>query len=189
MANLKSVVALAAALLLISMLSSCLPIPLGDPEKSQTDAKLSGYWHLKQDSGGVLITIAPADSHVYVIDYLEYKKAGDDLTAAHRYVLRGWLTELKGQRFLTTEMIAQLLDKPENKDYVIFKVAIENDQVTATPLADKYDAFKDLKDPAALAQAIEQHLDDPKMYDDPSVFTRLDPGKEQDKTLIDLFAK
>jgi len=181
---------IAGALALLMSLASCLPVPLGDPEKSQVDPKLTGVWHFKQDDGGTLIAIAPADSHTYVIQMLDYKKAADGPTAGKSTVLRGWLTEIKGERFITGEMMAQMVDPTTTrKDYAIFRLRMKPEGAEITGLAEKYDGFKDVNDAAALAKVIEANLNDPTMYTESSTFVHLDPAKEADQPLIGLISR
>lgn len=171
-------------------LVSCLPVPLGDPEKSVVDPKLTGVWESKEENGGTLIAIAPADSHVYVVQMLGYKKSGDELTVANHTTLRAWLTDIKTERFLTAEMLSQMVDlKATEKGYGTFRLRTKAEGIEVTPLKETFEGFKDVKDAAALAKVVADHLADPAMYAEPSIFRRLNPDKAEDKALIGLTDK
>ena len=173
----------------VMLLASCLPVPLGDPETSKVDAKLTGVWLQTKDNGErKLIAIAPADSHVYIIENVDYIKDGDALKVIGRGTMRAWLTDVQGTRFLVCEFMEGMCDpKKAEKVYPTFKISATADKVELSLIDEKYAAFKSVKDPAALAKAIGEHLNDAAMYNNQALtFQRLDQEDAKNKALVDL---
>src|ERR1041384_4945218 len=87
------------------LFSGCLPFPLGDPEKSQVDVKLSGFWLNEHDDMATLVSLYPYDQHTYVAECIEYKR--DNSATRSHDLYKAWITPVKGQTFLTLDALAQ----------------------------------------------------------------------------------
>ena len=63
----RSLAGLAIAVLALPAflgLMACLPVPIGDPEKSRIDPDLTGIWHM---AGGSIVLLEPFDKHVWLM--------------------------------------------------------------------------------------------------------------------------
>ena len=170
-------------------LASCLPVPLGDPDKSKVDSKLNGFWIDVDDANsGNMYVIAPFDSHCYVVQAVAYTKK-DDHYETKSSAWRAWITELKGSRFMTLQPIAHLADPafPNDKYYPTAKIVLESGKLIYKGLEPNYSKFKDLKDSAQLAQIIQENREDSKMYvEKESTLRRMNASVESDAILMKL---
>jgi hypothetical protein len=171
------------------MLASCLPVPLGDPEKSQIESKLSGFWIESADANsGNIYIIAPFDSHCYVVQAVQFTKK-EDRFETKSSAWRAWLTDIKGTRFITLQSVAHMADPkyPGDKFYPIAKIEIAPDMLTTKALDANYPKFNGVKDSGKLAEIVQANLDDPKMYVEPAtVLRRMDANNEADANLMKL---
>lgn len=174
----------AAALLLpLMMLCSCLPVPLGDPEKSAADAKYLGAWTWAE-GGGVtnVVVIRPWDARTYVVDVMAYTGDTSAPVPKMRIVYKAWLTNVKGYPFITMAPIDTLTGQPANnqRKYLVAMLTLERDQLTATGLDAQYGKFKDVATPTQLEKVITENFDDVKMWAKPITATKLNEGGSPD---------
>ena len=130
-ARLRSASGAALMLLIIPIIAgllACMPVPVGDPERSRADPWFQGYWALEggDDIDGLYL-FAPWDKRTWVLTGIEVKAgpgadlAGleaasaaellallrehdvgeDGLTATGAIVYKAWTTKLDGQSFMT----------------------------------------------------------------------------------------
>lgn len=179
----------AAMVLALLTLASCLPVPLGDPDKSQVDSKLTGFWVDTDDANsGTMYVIAPFDSHCDMVQCVPYEKKGDRYETKSS-AWRAWLTDVKGTRFMTLQSAAHMADPayPGDKSYPTVKIVMVPGKLTFRALDSGYEKFKELKNSDQLAQIIQENLDDPKMYvEAETTLRRMDAGKESDASLMKL---
>ena len=163
-------------------LVSCLPAPIGEPGQSKVDPQLVGYWlNQPKDGKRMMALVAPFDEHAYVIHLVEYKSDDGKVSDKEHMVLKGWLTEIKGEKLLCTEVVEQLVDK-DNKDrtYPTLRVRLKDDTLTSASLKPDSAALKGMKTTAELTEAITKNLDQAEMYDEEQTWKRLDPAKDDD---------
>jgi hypothetical protein len=127
----RSLTGLLLAIVLVPVivgLIACLPVPLGDSEKSRIDPELSGVW-LRQSDDTVVVLFEPWDKRswlltTYELDFTkceapaiefgeddlpgyaevvtEFRALGPDcVTGEISEIYRAWNAELGGQRFMT----------------------------------------------------------------------------------------
>jgi hypothetical protein len=132
----RSLSGAALALVLIPMfagLLACMPVPIGDPERSRIDPELSGVWAVLSDEAGFgdagFYVFEPYDKRTWLVSGAELKEGEDadlseyDLTTydgfvelaasepvADNYihveviqVYKAWLKKLGGEVFMTWE--------------------------------------------------------------------------------------
>ncbi len=90
----------------VLFLGACLPVGLGDPETSRTDARLVGAWvEVKQDgSEGDVVVLLPFDSRAYVLRSIEVERTKDGVALRPGEGLyKAWLTTIEGRTFLTAQ--------------------------------------------------------------------------------------
>src|SRR5689334_9692340 len=83
-------------------LASCLPVSLGDPDKSKVDARLNGVWEWRDNGKIELAIFQPYDERTYFVDVLT-GEAGDAgaIKPLQRDIYKAWLTSVKGETFIT----------------------------------------------------------------------------------------
>lgn len=167
-------------------LAGCLPFPLGDPAKSKVDPKLCGYWMNQTNEDRDLIAMFPFDDHAYVLEDLKLKKEGDKWQPQGAPVVyKAWLTEVKGQRFLTLDPLVQRLPNPsvEQKAYPLARLTAAGDAIVVRMVSGDADLLKNVKSAADVEAVITKELNNPDIYSgEGSKFRRVDP--EADKELL-----
>src|SRR4051812_33856052 len=73
---------------------ACLPAPVGEPEKSAVDAKLTGAWQAVkkegEDADSRIALMRPWDAHTYYLQYMATEKGKDKTSVMH---FKAWLTK------------------------------------------------------------------------------------------------
>src|SRR2546421_1626782 len=96
-----------AAVLLAGLLglAACLPVPLGDPAKSKADSRFFGVWEWR-DGRVHRAIMRPWDERTLIVDILSGDLAEDGTTKPReRDLYKAWLTDIKGQTFMTLQPI------------------------------------------------------------------------------------
>lgn len=162
---------------IVAGLLACMPVPIGDPERSRVDPWFHGYWFLEED--GVidgLYLFAPWDKRTWVLTGIEVE-AGPDadledfefdsaeelfallrehgvgdhgITASATIVYKAWTTKLAGQPFMTWQGAAGSRD---GGDFVpefwwAWKYEIQDDNTVHLRIVNTdHDAFDDIVKP------------------------------------------
>jgi hypothetical protein len=197
-ANLRSIsgglLMLAIIPVLLGLLA-CMPVPIGDPEKSRVDPDLTGVWFVsvEETETGVLILDA-YDKRTWLGVYGEPEAiegidkpditSYDGLVAAmgadgapwqveltEVMIVKAWLTELGGETFMVWQPKA-VFDDDDNlaADYAynFHLVKQSRDSFTLAFFADDHPGFDDVdtEDKKQLEAAIRKNAKDPDFYDD-----------------------
>ena len=177
-----------AALMLVIIpifagLLACMPVPVGNPERSRIDSELSGVWAMMEDgaeSGHYLFR--PYDKRTWLVVGVEDSGSG---TAQ---VYKAWVAKLGGEQFLTWEQAGGF-----NKDgsvqakfWYVFRVEKNGaDEVSLHMLDYEFSGFEDLPNPdnydgnyvkdqrRAFERVIKKNVDNEEMYDDAVKLRRL----------------
>lgn len=174
-------------------LSACLPVGLGDPAKAKADPKLVGAWQWKEDSNpnrANLATIRQWDDRTYLVDVLMYEGDLASAVPKGRIVFKGWMADVKGKPFLNlqqVEMLGTLPGEKRTKYFLIAKLEVSGNQLTATGLDGGYEPFKTVGTSTDLEKVVAQNMDDVKMWVKPIVATKL--GEDQMEALEKLAKK
>jgi hypothetical protein len=170
---------------------ACLPVPLGDPAKAVADARYVGAWHWKEEGGRTnLATIRPWDDRTFVVDIMMFEGELASATPKGRLVCKGWLAEVKGKTFLNLQQIEFLAALPGEKReryFMIAKLELSGDQLTATGLDGGYEPFKGIATTTDLEKLVGEKMDDAKMWAKPIVAKKL--GRDQMEALEKLAKK
>jgi hypothetical protein len=182
-----------AVLLLVTF--ACLPVPVGDPEKSRVDESLSGiYQGVSKDADSkdmALAILRPWDAKTYFLNYMVVGKTENEKQHAMR-LFKAWLTTIEGKTFLTCQPVDDTAfalgkDASEKQHYW---VVLRLDNVASgleARMVNPDSAFvKELKTQPEIEAAIKAHVSDNALYGDPLTFKKL--GKD-DKDLIDSVLK
>jgi hypothetical protein len=159
-------------------LAACLPVPLGDPAKAKLDPRLTGVWEWHENGQVQLAVFRPYDEHTYIVDGLTGEPGeGDAIKPLSREMLKGWLTTVKGETFLTMESLQTVGSIPgetRQKYFIVARIKIEGDVITATGIDPEYAKLKEIGTSTALERMISENIDDPKMYLKPIMATKWD---------------
>jgi hypothetical protein len=189
--HIGKVATMALTISVLLALVGCLPFPLGDPEKSQVDSKLAGYWAATSDSGDEkeLVALLPFDQHTYVLEDLKLKKQDDKWQPqGPPQLFKAWLTKVRGQQFMTLEYLQQRLPgNTDQKVYPLLRLTTATDGLQVRLVKSDFEPMKNAKSNADVEAVISRELDNPDLYSgDGPKFRRLDPDK--DKEMIQLLA-
>ena len=173
--NIRSLSGAALMLMIIPIfvgILACMPVPIGDPERSRIDPSLSGTWVMEEDGDSNLYLFQPYDKRTGLvvgaqieegseaeIDDLDIKTAGDVFAALRTYSIgddgitspttiafKAWLTKLGGEQFMTWEPVGGMNNDGSFKpDYWFVK---ENeDRVNLYVVNPEYEGFDGVTTP------------------------------------------
>ena len=162
---------------IVAGLLACMPVPIGDPERSRVDPWFQGYWLLEED-GDVdgFYLFAPWDKRTWVLTGIEIEAGpeadmdlpefvsaeelfallrehdvGDDgVTVAAAIVYKAWSTKLAGQPFMTWQGAAGSRDGGNflPEFWWAWKYEKQDDGAVHLWLIDtEHDAFDDIIEP------------------------------------------
>ncbi len=161
---------------IIAGLLACMPVPVGDPERSRIDPAMNGWWVMTDEDGdAALCVLRPYDKRTWLvirvsiekgdaaeIDQLEIKTAGDMLTVlgttrvgaqgivgTSPAVYKSWLTRIGGELFMTWEPVGEIDDKESfaPEAWFVFKLSEKpGDHFELKMLNAEYHGFEDLID-------------------------------------------
>jgi hypothetical protein len=175
-----------AALVLLAGLSSCVPVPLGDPEKSKVPKEYVGLWLWEESKESYLFDVQPFDSRACIIDWMVVdNKTGN---ASYRNLVKAWTTDIKGTRFLTLKMLR--VDAPNNPSksgdtLAMGKLELKNGQALLHLF--NREAFKGIKTPAQLRNLLEKRHHDAAIYGDTLTMKRVKATDESAKKILNAF--
>jgi len=148
-------------------LVACLPVPLGDPAKSTADSRFCGVWEWR-DARVNRAVIRQWDQRTFVVDILTGDFLEDGaIRPRERNIYKGWLTELKGQTFLTLQPIestGMLNGDSRQAYYIVARVKLEGTTLTAMALDPEFKKLKEARDRDALEKIVTENIDDPKLF-------------------------
>jgi len=187
--RLRTGLIMAAATACMVFLAACLPYPLGDPEKSQVDPAITGFWVADQGAQGHFVTVFPHDDRTYVLHYRSFRHNGDRVERDGVSIAKAWLTHIHGSTFITIEPLEQRLPSFEGKKYYcVMDLDIGEKTISARLLNNEFEGFKNVASAQDVADVVAREIDNPKMYQDNRlVFERLDATR--DKARIEQLVK
>lgn len=162
-----------AILPILAGLLACMPVPIGDPERSRIDPDLNGVWVLDEGGSYALYSLEPYDKRTWLItsaeirpgpgfdaelphpesaeEYLQMLETYDvgfkGVTAPNTVVYKAWLTKIGGVRFTTWEPVGGF-DEEGNyapEVWFVFKLAKTGADTVELHMVDiDHDGFKHL---------------------------------------------
>jgi hypothetical protein len=177
--NTRSLIGAVLMLMIIPIIAgllACMPVPIGDPERSRIDPDLNGPWVL-DDGGDVnLYLYQPYDKRTWLvivarieegseaeIDDLDLEAAGDVFAALQAYPIgedgitsktaiafKVWLTKLGGEQFMTWQPVGGMnADGSFTPEYwFVFKVVKETaDRINLYAVNPEYEGFEGITTP------------------------------------------
>jgi len=190
--SISGAVLMLAIVPIIVGLLACLPVPVGDPERSRIDPDLNGIWALTK--GGEIdgyYLFRPWDKRTWLVVGVE--DDGDEFKPASVY--KAWLKKLGGETFMTWEMVGGMQDDgsflPEY--WLVFRVEKDaDDKVNLRMLDLDFDGFEDFPSPDGyegnyvkdmrrkFERVIRKNADGEAMYGEALVLRRLTEDNRDD---------
>jgi hypothetical protein len=180
------------------VLMACLPVPIGDPEKSRIDPELSGVWLVPadRDSQGELWLLEPYDARTWLVSVVQTSadkapaQAGSAATSPaiglarlerddaqlQLDLFKGWLTTIKSARFLVLEPKLSVDAESGMKPtlWLAFRIALPAPETLELRLVNsEHPELKNVETTQQAESVIGRHLEDPKLYDDARSLTRV----------------
>lgn len=177
---------LLSALVLLAILTACLPVPVGDPEKSRVDPGLSGAWRVAgADDGQLLMVLDPYDERTWLVTLIGLGAAGDSpghaaapqvpFSAANADVFRVenlgvykcWLTRIGGETFMTWESktLSDTLPAMVPEQWWVFRIRKSGDDAFYLDGFDySIDGLDEVTTRKEAEKIIRRHVDDPGFF-------------------------
>ena len=202
----RSVTGLVIAMILVPIVAgllACMPVPIGDPERSRVDPALNGIW-VSEDFDSVWI-FQPYDKRTWLIrafdiadmtstrvnntpdvksyeelvEAMEDIRFGDDgFTSNEVQLYKAWHTKIKRQRFITWQGTAYFdaegMYEPEM--WLVWKIGeLSDDSLALYLMNGEYSGFKGVdKTRRAYERVVRKNVDDPELYsEDPLHWIRV----------------
>jgi hypothetical protein len=164
-------------------LLACMPVPVGDPERSRIDPALSGVWAMSEngsDSGYFLFR--PYDKRTWLVVGVE---GGEDESVQ---IYKAWVTKLGGAQFLTWEQSGGFNKDGsfQSKFWYVFRVEKAADRQLKLHMLDyEFSGFQDFPGPDSYEgnyardlrrkyeRVIKKNLDEAAMYGDTLLMHKL----------------
>lgn len=178
-----------AALMLVIIpifagLLACMPVPIGNPERSRIDPELSGLWVMRDpDEAPVVLMLEPYDKRTWLgimvqPDTAEPATPGE-YEADELMLFKVWLTKLGGQKFMVWEPRGVYEEGKFGAGYgVSWKITKHNEsRFDLNMINFGHSAFDDVdeKNRKALEKVIRKHASEADLYDeDVWTFERVD---------------
>lgn len=171
-------------------LASCFTVPLGDPAQSRVDERLLGHWHnIDMGDETQVVTVSRWDERTYCVIFRSYLEISAQIVPGKTDIYKAWLTNVGGQTFITMQQMGSTsMGSGDRPVYLIARLTVEENQITAQGLQPDADALKSVADSAALAQAIEANLNNESIYlDSRNVFRRMNAASARDQAILRAF--
>ncbi len=162
-----------AILPVLAGLLACMPVPIGDPERSRIDPDINGVWVMDEEGDFAMYAFEPYDKRTWLVtgaaieagpgfagelpepesaeEYLQMLDAydiGDNgITSPHTVVYKAWLAKIGGVRFMTWERVGGFDDEGNFTPEVwfVFKVVKASaDRFELHMVNIEHDGFKHL---------------------------------------------
>ncbi len=171
-------------------LLACLPVPIGNPERSRIDPAMTGVWVATEgDLAPALWLMEPYDARTWLVTWIGIDEpdaasltevappSADPLAVLEREGLaapeivafKAWLRTIRGKRFLVLEPKMVVRDEagmtPEN--WYVFAVGAPTEGTLGLRMLNQdLDAFDDAETSADYEAAIKREIDNPRLLAD-----------------------
>lgn len=178
--------------LLVGLLA-CLPVPIGNPERSKIDPALSGVWIGGEDDDAIVLILEPYDKRTWLVSHIgvsfEDSESGDDEEASDDdsdgpetyldrikqgkgsieavFYYKGWLTKLKGTRFITWEPKVHVTtdEGMASGVWFVYRILLEDDGILHLNMINyEYDGLKDATKRSQAEKIIRRNIKDPELF-------------------------
>lgn len=188
-----AVVTAAVLLGLLLTIGACLPVPVGDPEKSKVDPKLVGAWYAEDDNERTLYVVRAWDARTYLVHFMAIEtEEGQEPRLEKQGVWKAWLTEIGGKPFVCMEPRPIKVDlgmkEMETKFWFVARYERKGDKLTLQATDPDHDELKELETTAQAEKIIAAQVDNPDLYmDEPMALRRLGEDDELLEQFFDAY--
>ena len=170
---------------IIAGLLACMPVPIGDPERSRVDPELNGVWALTEDSDdSVYYLFRPYDKRTWLVITVEDSRSDSPEIGVHK----AWLKKLGGEQFMTWEQAGGIKDDGSFHSQYWFVFRLEKNEtnhISLHMLDYEFGGFEGIPEPddyegdyvddmrGRFERVIRKHVDDEDMYGDVLMLSRL----------------
>jgi hypothetical protein len=167
---------------------ACLPVPVGNPDKSRIDPAMSGVWIGLLDGDATIMVLDPYDKRTWLMSLIALDTGQDDqpeketsllqlldpdrrdqIKIKHFFIYKTWLTKIKGVSFMTWESknLAETLPEMVPEYWLVFRVRRSGDAILYLDEFDyTVDGLDKVKTRKEAEKIIRRHLDDPEFFDE-----------------------
>ena len=157
-------------------LLACMPVPIGNPERSRIDPEISGVWLVTADADEALYAFEPWDKRTWVVT----GASATDEDSVSIAVYKAWRSKHGGEWFMTWEPRINY----DNADFqpelwLVFREEREDDgRLSLHMVNGEDDVFKGLdKTRRAYEKALRRNARNPDIYaEDPWIFEKATPA-------------
>ena len=183
--SVSGAVLMLAIIPIIVGLLACLPVPVGDPERSRIDPEMNGVWAMTQDGADKgLYLFRPWDKRTWLVLGIEDGGSADQPVV----VYKAWLKKLGGEQFMTWELAGGMQEDGtfQAEYWLVFRVDLDGEnQMNLRILDYEFTGFEGIPEPDGyegnyvrdmrrrFERVIKQHADNDEMYGDTMVLRRV----------------
>jgi hypothetical protein len=174
---------------LILTLLACLNVPLGSPETSKVDERLSGAWTVRHDGDEQMYILRPFDGRAYIVQSFNYKADRSEFSGMS--TSKGWLTTIGSAAFITLEPINHKnelgVSDDKSKFWLVGRVNLSGDSLEYKPITNDSKLIKsqEPKTREALESLVKANVDNLDLYGETMRFQRAD--KDTIKAVLEAF--
>lgn len=187
--------------LLVGVLA-CMPVPVGDPEKSRIDPAMSGVWISNGEDQFPLMVLDPYDKRTWLVSWIglgEKTPAATEqndeavinkeisiasiIDSFHKnqyfadgiVLFKGWLIKIKGEQFLTLE--PKTSEPGLTPEYWwVFRVRLDDgNRLQLLGVDENFEGLKGVETSAKAEKIIRRNLNNPELFGDPLDFHKVSP--------------
>lgn len=167
-----AILALAIIPFVIGLLA-CMPVPIGNPERSRIVPEINGVWSATSDGDEAFYAFEPWDKRTWIVTGVS---AGEDDEDPSIVVYKVWRSKHGGEWFMTWEpRINYDNEEFQPEMWIVFREEQEgDDRMSLYMVNGEDDVFKGLdKTRRAYEKVLRKNAKNPEIYmDEPWAFTR-----------------
>lgn len=170
-------------------LAACLPVAVGDPERSEADPALVGPWLAEiNDTNRQMFLVHRYDERTYMVQMFQYQMHAGRVEPGSTSQFKAWLTELGGKQFITMEPFsARELALPNGEgplhglEYFVARITPGEDTVDVRALNPKSNLLDSVHSREEAERVIQENVGDDGLYVDRSIELRKLEGYDEDE--------
>ena len=174
-------------------LLACMPVPVGNPEKSRINSDLNGIWvGFSPDDFETLLVLEPYDKRTWLVRWYGIEIPGEPVvdpasldsldehvemlttledSEAEVIVYKGWLVRLGGQQFMTWEPkgLFNSIDDFQTEYWMVWHVDMSlQGELQLKMVSRSFEGFDDVDESRrAVEKVIRKNADNPDLFGDP----------------------
>jgi hypothetical protein len=169
-----------AAILLTTF--ACLPVPIGDPEKSKVDPALVGIYQFQAsdpaDKNSTIAILKPWDDKTYILDYLTIETRNEKEDCQYQQ-FKCWLTTLAGKTFITCQLMDNrqfgIGDQDKKPVWPVLRIDKAPSGLELRMVNADSEFLKGRTTQEEFEASIKAHVSDNDLYGNPATFKKLGP--------------